>query len=77
MAEGHNDEDCLAEGLKNAMGKAQEVMDNPEIKEMIANNQKLKAALENTLKNPTNTIQYMQDPELSPFIMKVLSMAQF
>lgn len=58
---------------ESTMSKAKGVLEDPEIKELIAKNPRLKAAVEDCLENPMNVMKYMSDPELSPFIMKAVS----
>merc|ERR1711971_1119270 len=57
---------------QNTMTKAKSILEDPEIKEMIAKNPRLKDAVEDVLKNPGNIMKYFADPELSPFIMKAM-----
>jgi len=57
---------------QNTISKAMRVLEDPEIKEMIAKNPRLKDAVEDVLKNPANVMKYFADPELSPFIMKAM-----
>jgi len=57
---------------QNTISKAMGVLEDPEIKEMIAKNPRLKDAVEDVLKNPGNIMKYFADPELSPFIMKAM-----
>jgi len=58
---------------KDTMTKAMGVLEDPKIKEMIAQNPRLKDAVEDVLENPMNIMKYLSDPELSPFIMKAVS----
>mmetsp|Transcript_21120 Transcript_21120/g.25099 ORF Transcript_21120/g.25099 Transcript_21120/m.25099 type:complete len:568 (+) Transcript_21120:267-1970(+) len=58
---------------KDTITKAMGILDDPEIKEMIAKNPRVKAAVEDVVKNPANFMKYLSDPELSPFIMKAVS----
>jgi len=58
---------------QNTMNKAMTVLEDPEVKEMIEQNPRVKAAVEDVIANPANFMKYLSDPELSPFIMKAVS----
>jgi arsenite-transporting ATPase len=55
------------------INKAKAVLEDPEIKAMIAQEPRVKAAIEDCLDNPLNFVKYISDPELSPFLMKAMS----
>ena len=55
------------------INKAKAVLEDPEIKEMIAQEPRVKAAIADCLANPMNFVKYISDPELSPFLMKAMS----
>ena len=55
------------------INKAKAVLEDPEIKQMIAQEPRVKAAIEDCLENPMNFVKYISDPELSPFLMKAMS----
>ncbi len=52
--------------------KAMEVLEDPEIKIMIEQEPRVKAAIEDCMKNPINFMKYIADPVLSPFIAKAM-----
>lgn len=56
------------------MDKAKTLLENPEIKRMIDEIPRARAALMDCLENPMNAMKYMQDPELSPIFTKAMSM---
>jgi len=53
--------------------KAKKVLEDPEIKSLVEKNPKLKSAVEDCLANPMNAIQYLSDPEMSPFLAKIMA----
>mmetsp|Transcript_53785 Transcript_53785/g.64895 ORF Transcript_53785/g.64895 Transcript_53785/m.64895 type:complete len:565 (-) Transcript_53785:472-2166(-) len=55
------------------MNKAKKVLEDPEIKEMVAQNPRVKDAIEDCMQNPMNFMKYISDPELSPFLSKAMS----
>ena len=55
------------------MTEAMRVLEDPEIKELIEQNPRLKDAVKDVLKNLMNVMKYISDPELSPFIMNAVS----
>ena len=68
--EQESSEPIITEELIN---KAKAVLEDPEIKEMIAQEPRVKAAIQDCLENPLNFVKYVTDPELSPFLMKAMS----
>jgi len=59
--------------FESTISKAKKVLEDPEIKEMIAQNPRAKDAVEDVMQNPMNFVKYLSDPELSPFLQKVMS----
>ena len=55
------------------MDKAKKVLEDPEIKELVAQNPRFKAAVEECLASPMNVMKYLSDPEMSPLISKAMS----
>lgn len=55
------------------INKAKSILEDPEIKAMIAEEPRVKAAIQDCLANPMNFVKYISDPELSPFLMKAMS----
>jgi len=58
---------------QNTMNKAMGVLEDPEIKEMIEKNPRLKEVVQDVIENPANFLKYLADPERSPFITKAMS----
>jgi arsenite-transporting ATPase len=58
------------QGLLN---KAKSVLDDPEIKDLLAQNPHYQKAVEECLSNPMSIMKYLGDPALSPLISKVMS----
>merc|ERR1712176_763322 len=55
------------------MDKAKKVLEDPEIKELVAKNPRFKAVVEECLASPMNVMKYLSDPEMSPLISKAMS----
>jgi len=55
------------------INKAMSILDDPEIKEMIAKEPRVKAAIQDCMISPMNFVKYISDPELSPFLMKAMT----
>lgn len=53
--------------------KAKAILEDPEIKELVAKTPRFKAAVEDCLANPMNVMKYLGDPEISPLISKALA----
>ncbi len=70
VAENTSPEPIISEALIN---KAKSVLEDPDIKEMISKNPRVKAAIQDCIANPLNFVKYISDPELSPFLMKAMS----
>uniref|UniRef100_A0A7S4HKC3 STI1 domain-containing protein n=1 Tax=Odontella aurita TaxID=265563 RepID=A0A7S4HKC3_9STRA len=66
-----------AEGAHNVMtednvNKAKGILEDPEIKAIIAQNPRFKDAVEDVTENPMNIMKYLMDPEMSPLISKAM-----
>lgn len=55
------------------LDKAKNVLEDPEIKQLVDGNPRFKAAVEDCLSNPMNVMKYLGDPEMSPLISKALA----
>jgi arsenite/tail-anchored protein-transporting ATPase len=53
--------------------KAKKILDDPEIKQMVEQNPRFKAAVQDCLANPMNVLQYLGDAEMSPLISKAMA----
>ena len=56
---------------------AMALLDDPEIKALVAGNQKFMAAVEDCIANPMNFMRYISDPEMSPLISKAMAKLKF
>lgn len=54
------------------VNKAKGILEDPEIKEMIAQNPRFKEAVEDVMENPMSFMKYLMDPEMSPLISKAM-----
>jgi arsenite-transporting ATPase len=70
ISNSNNAEPLITDAIIN---KAMAILEDPEIKEMIAQEPRVKTAIQDCLANPMNFIKYVSDPELSPFLMKAMS----
>ena len=57
--------------------KAMALLDDPEIKAMVASNPKFRDAVEDCINNPMNFMKYISDPEMSPLISKAMAKLKF
>jgi arsenite/tail-anchored protein-transporting ATPase len=55
------------------MDKAKKVLEDPEIKNLIAQNPRFQAVVEECLDNPLNVMKYLGDPEMSPLVSKAMA----
>ena len=55
------------------MDKAKKILEDPEIKDLVAKNPRFKTAIEECLANPMSVMNYLGDPEMSPLISKVMA----
>ena len=62
-----------APNMGGIMDKAKKVLEDPEIKELVAKNPRFKTAVEDCLENPMNVMKYLGDPEMSPLISKAMA----
>jgi arsenite-transporting ATPase len=58
---------------EETINKAKSVLDDPEIKAMIAENPRFADAVQDVMANPMNFMKYLTDPEMSPLISKAMS----
>ena len=56
---------------------AMALLDDPEIKALVAENPKFMAAVEDCIANPMNFMKYISDPEMSPLISKAMAKLKF
>jgi arsenite-transporting ATPase len=68
--EPENHEPIITEAI---IDKAKAILEDPEIKQMIAQEPRVQEAIKDCLENPMNAIKYMMDPELNPFLLKAMS----
>ena len=66
-----------ASPVEQPMSKAMALLDDPEIKALVASNPKFKDAVEDCISNPMNFIKYISDPEMSPLISKAMAKLKF
>ena len=59
--------------LEETIKKAKSVLDDPEMKAMIADNPRFADAFQDVMANPMNFMKYLTDPEMSPLISKAMS----
>lgn len=56
---------------------AMALLDDPEIKALVAGDPKFMAAVEDCIANPMNFMRYISDPEMSPLISKAMAKLKF
>ena len=66
-------EDMAPTAASGIVDKAKKILEDPEIKDLVAKNPRFKAAVEECLANPMAVMQYLGDPEMSPLISKVMA----
>ncbi|KAL3817114.1 hypothetical protein ACHAXA_009945 [Cyclostephanos tholiformis] len=66
-----------APSVEQPMSKAMALLDDPEIKALVASNPKFKDAVEDCISNPMNFMKYISDPEMSPLISKAMAKLKF
>jgi arsenite-transporting ATPase len=66
-----------APSVEQPMSKAMALLEDPEIKALVASNPKFKDAVEDCIRNPMNFMKYLSDPEMSPLISKAMAKLKF
>ena len=54
-------------------GKISKLLEDPELKALIAQNPKFEAAVKECIESPMNAMKYLSDPEMSPLITKIMA----
>ncbi|CAB9500795.1 ATPase GET3 [Seminavis robusta] len=68
-----NAENAVNGASSGMMDKAKKILEDPEIKDLVAQNPRFKVAVQDCLENPMNVMKYLGDPEMSPLISKAMS----